>query len=253
MKILKAVRKRRPPGKTILETATREGRKNLLETESRELLHAYGIKVPEARLARDQKEAIESAEDVGRPIAMKVVCPDILHKSDVGGVKLGLEDSHQVGRAFGEIMKAAEKVTHRSRVLGMLISPMAPPGQECIIGMIRDRQFGPVLMFGLGGIFVETLKDVSFRVAPLTHEDIDAMVREVKAFGILTGTRGEKPKDISAIKDVIAKLSEMAIDHPEIREVDLNPVIVHEKGASIVDARVIVGASNEPNEQSPPS
>jgi acyl-CoA synthetase (NDP forming) len=118
---------------------------------------------------------------------------------------------------------------------------MAARGQECIIGMIQDRQFGPVIMFGLGGIFVEILKDVSFRVAPLAQQDIDEMVKEIKGYKILTGIRGQKSKDIEAIKDILAKLSEIAIDNPEIKEIDLNPVIVHEKGASIVDSRVILG------------
>ena len=132
-------------------------------------------------------------------------------------------------------------MTTGKRVFGTLISPMAGPGQECIIGMIRDPLFGPVIMFGLGGIFVEVLKDVSFRVAPLAQEDIDEMLEEIKGYKILTGIRGEKPKDIDALKDILAKLSEIAIDNPEIKEIDLNPVIVHEKGASIVDSRMILG------------
>jgi len=172
---------------------------------------------------------------------MKVVSPDIIHKSDAGGIKLGLKDEKDVEKAFKEIVKNAEKVTTGKRVLGTLISTMAGPGQECIIGMIRDPQFGPVIMFGLGGIFVEVLKDVSFRVAPLAQEDIDEMVEEIKGYKILTGIRGEKPKDIDALKDILAKLSEIAIDNPEIKEIDLNPVIVHEKGASIVDSRMILG------------
>ena len=123
-----------------------------------------------------------------------------------------------------------------------LISPMAAEGQECIIGMIRDPQFGPVIMFGLGGIFVEVLKDVSFRVAPLADEDIDEMIKEIKGYKVLTGARGEEPKDIDAIRHIIAKLSDIAIDNPEIIEVDLNPVIIHTKGASIVDSRMILHA-----------
>ena len=118
---------------------------------------------------------------------------------------------------------------------------MAAKGQECIIGMINDRQFGAVIMFGLGGIFVEVLKDVSFRVAPLVEKDIDEMITEIKGYKILTGIRGEKPKDIEAIKDILAKLSKIVIDNPEIEEIDLNPVIVHEKGVSIVDSRIIIG------------
>jgi acyl-CoA synthetase (NDP forming) len=234
-----------PSVKHILEPARRAEGSHLLETESRELLEAYGVKLPEARLARGPKEAVRAAEAMGWPVAMKVVSPDIIHKTDAGGVKLGLHNSKDVKKAFEEIVTAVQKITRRSRILGTLVSPMAPPGQECIIGMVRDRQFGPVLMFGLGGIFVEVLKDVSFRVAPVDEQDIDDMLKETRGFQILTGMRGEKPKDIGAIKDIIARISHLALDHPEIQEVDLNPVIVHEKGASIADVRVIIGESDE--------
>jgi len=172
---------------------------------------------------------------------MKIVSPDIIHKSDAGGIKLNLSNADEVRAAFEEIMKSAGKVTSHENIVGTLLSPMVGPGQECIIGMIRDAQFGPVIMFGLGGIFVEVLKDVSFRVAPLAAEDIDEMVGEIKGYKILTGVRGDKPKDIEAIKGVLAKLSEIVIDNPEISEIDLNPVIVHEKGLSIVDSRVLIG------------
>ncbi|MDI7260773.1 MAG: acetate--CoA ligase family protein [Thermodesulfobacteriota bacterium] len=239
MKIPEGVPKPRPPVSAIFKGVREQGRNNLLETESRELLSGYGIKLPEARLARDPGEATRVAKEMGCPVAMKVVSPDIIHKSDAGGVKLGVEQ-HQVEGAFEEILKSAEKVTQRSRILGILISPMAPPGQECIVGMIRDRQFGPVLMFGLGGIFVEVMKDVSFRVAPLGKEDINEMVESIKGYRILTGIRGKTPKDINAIKDIIGKVSQMVIEHPEIQEIDLNPIIVHEKEASIVDSRVIL-------------
>jgi len=242
MRMPEVVRQAYAPARAIFQAVSDEGRNNLLETESMELLHSYGIKVPEARLAGNLKEAMKLAEEIGWPVAMKVVSPDILHKSDAGGVRLGLEDSRQVERAFGEIVKSAQKVTQPSRVLGTLIAPMVPPGQECIIGMVRDFQFGPVLMFGLGGIFVEILKDISFRVAPIADEDIDEMIGEIRGFRVLTGVRGEKPKDIDALKDILAKLSQLAINHPEVHEVDLNPVIVHEEGASIVDSRVILGA-----------
>jgi len=233
----------RPPVKKIFKVAQTQNRNSLLEMESREILNRYGIAMPEARLARDGREAKIIAEELGCPVAMKVVCPDILHKSDVGCVKLRLA-AHQVESAFEEILRNAKNVDQNSRVLGMLISPMAPPGQECIIGMIRDPQFGPVLMFGLGGIFVEILKDISFRIAPLSQEDVDEMMRETKGFKALMGIRGEKPKDIAVVKDILAKLSQIATDHPEIQEIDLNPTIVHEKGASIVDSRMIIRASN---------
>ena len=231
----------RPTIKKLFAKVKDEKRYNLLETESRDVLTEYGIPLPEAVLASNAKEAVEAANKIGYPLAMKVVSPDIIHKSDAGGIKLGVQDVEGIETAFEEIVQNAERVTTKERILGTLISPMAARGQECIIGMIRDRQFGPVIMFGLGGIFVEILKDVSFRVTPLAQEDIDEMVKEIKGYKILTGIRGQKPKDIEAIKDILAKLSEIAIDNPEIKEIDLNPVIVHEKGASIVDSRVILG------------
>ncbi|MBW2559383.1 MAG: acetate--CoA ligase family protein [Deltaproteobacteria bacterium] len=230
----------RAPVEKLFEKVRNDKRANLLETESRELLQEYGISLPEAILALNPDEAIEGAKKIGYPLAMKVVSPDIIHKSDAGGIRLGLNSDRDVKNAFRGIFKNAEKVTAKEKILGTLISPMAAPGQECIIGMVRDSQFGPVIMFGLGGIFVEVLKDVSFRVAPLATEDIEEMIREIKGYKILTGVRGEKPKDIEAIKEILAKLSQIAIDNPEIQEVDLNPVIVHEKGASIVDSRVLI-------------
>jgi len=230
----------RAPVKKLFEKVRNDKRANLLETESRELLQEYGISLPEAILALNPDEAIEGAKKIGYPLAMKVVSPDIIHKSDAGGIRLGLNSDRNVKNAFRDIFKNAEKVTAKEKILGTLISPMAAPGQECIIGMVHDSQFGPVIMFGLGGIFVEVLKDVSFRVAPLTTEDIEEMIREIKGYKILTGVRGEKPKDIEAIKEILARLSQIAIDNPEIQEVDLNPVIVHEKGASIVDSRVLI-------------
>jgi acyl-CoA synthetase (NDP forming) len=226
----------------LFKKLRQENRLNLLETESRAVLTEYDIALPEAALATTAQQARDAASTMRYPLAMKVVSPDIIHKSDAGGIKLNLRDAAEVAKAFGEIMSNAEKATTKERVVGTLISPMAAPGQECIIGMIRDPQFGPVIMFGLGGIFVEVLKDVSFRVAPLAQEDIDEMIEEIKGYRVLMGIRGEKAKDVDALKDIIAKLSRMAIDNPEITEIDLNPVIVHEKGASIVDSRIILGS-----------
>jgi acyl-CoA synthetase (NDP forming) len=230
----------RPTVKAIFRQAKDQNRSNLLETESRALLKKYDIPLPKAELVRDFKTAAEAAGKINYPLAMKVVCPDIIHKSDAGGIKLDLKNEKDVEKAFEEIVENACKLTTKERVIGTLISPMVPKGQECIIGMIRDPQFGPVIMFGLGGIFVEVLKDVSFRVAPLAAEDIDQMITDIKGYKILTGIRGEVPKDIEAIKGILSKISEIAVDNPEINEIDLNPVIVHEKGISIVDSRVIL-------------
>lgn len=231
---------KRPGVKVIFDRVGNEKRTNLLETESRELLKEYGVQLPEAVLARTRKEAIDAAGGMNGPVAMKIVCSDIIHKSDAGGIRLNLRTQDEVKEAFDEIMDNACGKTARDRIEGELISPMAEKGQECIIGMIRDRQFGPVIMFGLGGIFVEVLKDVSFRVAPLAEVDIDDMIKEIKGYRLLTGARGESPKDVDALKDIISKISEISANNPEIMEIDLNPVIVHEKGASIVDSRVIL-------------
>jgi acyl-CoA synthetase (NDP forming) len=240
MKVPEPTKKNRPPVQEVFAKAIHEKRGNLLETESRDILQRYGLPLPQAALIHSVDEISEAALKIPYPMAMKVVCPDIIHKSDAGGIKLNLRGEAEVQKAFEEIMANACKVTTRDRVLGALISPMVAEGQECIIGMIRDPQFGPVIMFGLGGIFVEVLKDVSFRVAPLADEDIDEMIKEIKGYKVLTGIRGEKLKDIDAIRRILAKLSDMAIDNPEIQEIDLNPVIIHEKGASIVDSRMII-------------
>jgi acetate---CoA ligase (ADP-forming) len=232
--------KERPEVKSLFKKARDEGRNSLLETESRALLEAYGVSLPRAELARSAEEAAEAGARVGFPVAMKVVSPDILHKSDAGGVKLNLGDGNAASGAYREILDNALKTTDKERVAGVMLSPMAPKGQECIAGVIRDRQFGPVIMFGLGGIFVEVLKDVSFRVAPLSKEDMDEMIREIKGYRLLTGIRGEKPKDVEAVKEVLARLNEIALGNPEIQEIDLNPLIVHETGVSIVDSRVIL-------------
>jgi acyl-CoA synthetase (NDP forming) len=240
MRLLETGRKERPEVKAIFQRARDEKRTNLLETESRELLRSYGIALPPGEFVRSPEEAAAASAGMGFPLAMKVVSPDIVHKSDAGGVMLNLKDQKAAARAFGEITERASSVTARERILGALLSAMVPGGQECIAGMIRDRQFGPVIMFGLGGIFVEVLKDVSFRVAPMTEQDLDEMIREIKGYKLLTGIRGQRPKDIDAIKKILARLNEIAVHDSEIQEIDLNPVIVHEKGASIVDSRVIL-------------
>jgi acetate---CoA ligase (ADP-forming) len=232
--------KEQPVVKAIFNQVFNEKRSNLLETESRDLLSEYGIALPEALRVSNLDELKRVAGKIHYPVAMKVVCPDIIHKSDMGGVKLDLKDERALQTAFEEIVTNACKWTRKERIVGTLVSPMVAKGQECIIGMIQDPQFGPVIMFGLGGIFVEVLKDVAFRVAPLSEEDIEEMITEIKGYRMLTGIRGEKPKDIEAIKIILSKLSEIAVDNPEIKEIDLNPVIVHTEGASIVDSRVIL-------------
>lgn len=231
-----------PEGAMALINAVKKAsRFNFLETEARALLSYYGIPLPEATLAKTPAEAAAAAKTLGFPVALKVVSPAIIHKSDAGGVALNLHDGKAVEQAFAGIMQKAAAVTAPDNIGGILVTPMARQGQECIIGMARNPQFGPVLMFGLGGIFVEVLKDVAFRVAPPTQMDVKEMIREIKGHPLLTGIRGRAPKDMGVLEDILAKVSGIAQRHPEISEIDLNPVIVHEKGASVVDARVILG------------
>ena len=216
------------------------GRSNLLETESRELLAAYGLPLPPAHLAQDPDHAAELAAGFKVPLACKVVSPDIIHKSDAGGVCLNVTEPREVKEACARIIENAGKYKPESRIEGILLSPMAAPGQEIIVGLIRDPSFGPVIMFGLGGIFVEILGDVSFGVAPLSWDDVDRMVTGIKGYKALTGVRGAKPRDLDAVKDLIARVSLIALDNPDVAEIDLNPVIVHENGLSIVDSRIIL-------------
>jgi acetyltransferase len=226
--------------RTLIEAARREGRKSLLETEARELLTHYGIALPPATLAKTPDEAVAAAAAVGFPVALKIVSPEIIHKSDAGGILLNLADAQAVREGFAKVVANASRFSSPEKVLGVLVAPMARKGQECIVGMIRNPQFGAVLMFGIGGIFVEVLKDVSFRVAPPSDLDLEEMIHEIKGYPLLGGVRGQKPKDTGILKDLLRKIAQMAADHPEIQEVDINPIIVHEQGASIVDARVIV-------------
>ena len=226
--------------RTLIQAVKQEGRKNLLETEARELLSVYGVALPPARLAKTPEEAGKAAAALGFPVALKIVSPEIVHKSDAGGILLNLADEAAVREGFAKVVANASRVSDKGKILGVLVAPMAKKGQECIIGMIRNPQFGAVVMFGLGGIFVEVLKDVSFRVAPLSDLDLEEMIHEIKGYPLLGGVRGQKPKDTAILRDVLRRVAQMATDHPEIMEVDINPIIVHEQGASVVDARVII-------------
>jgi len=225
----------------MLKTIKEKNVDTLLETEAREVLRAYGIDIPDTSLAKSAEDAVQASEKIGFPIALKIVSRRIVHKSDAGCVKISLNTPEAVKVAYEEIIQNALRVVaSRDEIEGVLVAPMAKEGQECIIGMIRDRQFGPVVMFGLGGIFVEVLKDVAFRVAPLSPSDAEAMIRQIKGYPILKGIRGQAPKDIEAVKQILMGISTLAVQYPEIREMDLNPIFVHEHGASIVDARIIL-------------
>jgi acetate---CoA ligase (ADP-forming) subunit beta len=212
----------------------------LNEVEAKDLLRKAGIPVIDTRLGRDKNEAISLSREIGFPVAMKIISADIVHKSDVGGVKLGLADAVQVGKAYDEMMDGVRQKLPAARIIGVSIQKMAPPGVEVIIGMTRDAQFGPVIMFGLGGIMVEVLKDVSFRIVPLTRWDAAEMISEIKGHAILMGFRGQPSVSITALEDLILKISDFIAQNPQVKELDLNPVIAYPDSALAVDARIVI-------------
>jgi len=224
----------------VIDNARSEGRTLLTEVESKQVLREAGIPVALAVLAADAKAAVQAADKVGFPVVMKVVSPDVAHKSDVGGVRLGLESKEEVEQAFGEIAASVKATQPDARIEGVAVQKMAPAGTEVIIGMSKDPQFGPVMMFGLGGVFVEVLKDVAFRIVPLEPKDAREMVREIKGFAVLDGVRGQKPADLAALESLILQVSEFIEAHPDVEELDLNPVLAYPDGVMAVDARIVV-------------
>ena len=210
------------------------------EIQCKKVLKSTGIKVTAPVLAASKKAAIAAAEKLGYPVVMKIVSPQITHKSDIGGVKLKLENKKQVGIAYDEIMAAVKKKATKARIDGVSIQKMAAPGLELVMGMIRDPQFGPMLMFGLGGTSVEILHDVAFRITPLTREDAREMIRQIKGYSLLEGYRERPPVDIKYLEEILMKLSAFIEENPEIKEMDINPLIAYEKGAVAVDARIIL-------------
>ena len=238
--------------KKIFKTALAEGRTFVLEHEAKDIMKEYGIPIPPYDTAATEDEAAKKAKVIGFPVVLKILSKDILHKSDAGGVKINLKDEAQVREAYQEIMKNAKNYGKKEGIdvdlsRGVFISDFADMGTEVIVGVTLDPQFGHALMFGLGGIFVEVLKDVTFRLIPMTEIDAREMVSEIKAVKILDGVRGESPRDVDALVDVILKVSKMVEQNPEIVELDCNPTFVYEKGkgALVVDARIIIESGKE--------
>ena len=211
-----------------------------METEAKELLKEYEIPVPDFRLIKSEDEITGLAKEINFPMVMKIVSPDIIHKTDAGGVKVGIKTEKEARIAYQEIIFEAKKYNKKAKISGVIVYPMVPQGTEIIIGIMKDPHFGPVIMFGLGGIFVEILKDISFRILPIEERDAEEMINEIKGSKILKGVRGEGPKDIKAIKNLLLKISQLALENPEISEIDLNPVLVFEKGLQVIDARMIL-------------
>ncbi len=222
--------------KEIIDQARQEGRTYLMEHESKSILESLGISTTGSRLAKSEDEAWEIFRSLGTPAVMKVLSPEVVHKSDAGGVKLNLKDEEEVRRAFREIASAFQD----KELVGVSVQSMARPGVEAIIGVTQDTTFGPVLMFGLGGVFVEVLKDVAFRSSPLTEADAQDMIEEIKGYAMLKGYRGYSA-DIHALKRLLLQISDLLIKNPDISEMDLNPVILYPDGYTVVDARIILG------------
>lgn len=224
----------------IFGNALKENRTVLTEIESKQLLQEVGIPTTEIKLAASEKEAIDISQKIGFPVVLKIASPDISHKSDAGGVKVRLQNKGDVSRAYQEIMASVKLKFPDAKIEGVSVQNMARPGTEVIIGMTKDAQFGPVLMFGLGGVWVEVLKDVAFRIVPITRRDAIDMIKEIKGTRLLEGYRGSEPADITILEDMLLKMSDFVEKNPEIKEMDLNPVFVYKDGAIAVDARVVL-------------
>jgi acyl-CoA synthetase (NDP forming) len=224
----------------IFNNVREERRKFLLETEAKAVCMEYGIPVTEFKLAKSEGEAVKFADEIGYPIVLKIVSPEIIHKSDVGGVIINLKDEKDVRNSYKQILGNVRKYKVKAEIVGVLVQEMAPSSTEVIVGATKDTQFGPAIMFGLGGIFVEILKDVTFRIAPITEDEAREMITEVKAYPLLKGYRNMPPADIDSIVKILLNTSRLVTQHEEIKELDLNPIMVYAKGAKTVDARIIL-------------
>jgi acetyltransferase len=229
--------------KEIIAAARKEKRSFLPEPEAHEVLKAYGFPVLDARLAKDEKQCIACAKEIGYPVVLKIVSPDIIHKVDVGGVKLNIRNEKELNIAYEGLLRSAKSARPEANIWGVFVQKMALPGKETIIGMKRDPHFGALLMFGSGGVYVEALKDVTFRIAPIRRLSAQQMIKDIRGYKILQGCRGEKPSDIDAVAECLQRLSQLVTDFEEIEELDINPLLVYEegKGAKVIDARILIG------------
>ena len=224
----------------IIENAMKDDRIYLNEIESKKIAAAYNIPVVKIDVARSVDEAKELANKIGYPVVLKIFSPDVLHKSDVGGVKINLKNDSDVERAYNEIVENVKKNVPNARIEGVVVQEFAPFGLEIIIGGLYDQFFGPTIMFGLGGVWVEVLKDVTFRLAPINEEEAEDMIKEIKGYALLKGYRGQPPVSIDAIKRALVNASKLMYDNKEIKEMDLNPVLAYPDSVKVVDARIIL-------------
>ncbi|MBN1123277.1 MAG: acetate--CoA ligase family protein [Anaerolineae bacterium] len=228
--------------KKVFEKVRADGRASIGDFEARDIMKAYGLPMPKAELAESADQAVELAEKYGFPIVMKIASPDILHKTDVGGVKVGLKTVEEVRETFETMVQQAEKYVPGARIWGCLVQEMAPQGHEILVGMNRDPQFGPLVTFALGGIYVEVLKDATFRIAPFSEEEAYEMLGEIRSHALLDGVRGKPPADKAAIVDTLLRINQLVLDFPEIVELDINPLMVYDEGngAVAIDMRLVL-------------
>ncbi|MBZ0305577.1 MAG: acetate--CoA ligase family protein, partial [Anaerolineae bacterium] len=226
----------------LIESVRSEGRVTMGDADCRAMLDAYRIARPRAEVAANAEEAVRIASSIGYPVVLKIASPDILHKTDVGGVKVGLASASDVKDAFELIVYRAQRYVPDARIWGCLVQEMVPKGIELLVGMSRDAQFGPMITFGLGGIYVEALRDVTFRIAPFGRQDAEEMLEEIRARTLLDGVRGEPPADKEAIIETLLRMSQMVTDFPEIVEMDINPLVVYTEGsgAMALDMRLVL-------------
>jgi acyl-CoA synthetase (NDP forming) len=224
----------------IIERALQQGRTRLTETESKQVLQGLGIATTLGQLVTSEDAAVHAATTMGFPVVLKISSADIVHKSDVGGVKLNLHTAEDVRQAYQAMLRSVAAQAPGAHVEGLTVQPMASPGVEVIIGMSKDATFGPVLMFGLGGVLVEILKDVAFRLVPLRPRDAAEMLRDIKGLPLLQGYRGTPAADLAALERILLTLSDFVAQTPAIQEIDLNPVYAYAQGALAVDARIIL-------------
>ncbi len=228
-------------GHPVVERALQEGRRSLLEWEAYQLCSSYRIPHPPWEVVQDEEGAVEAARRLGNPVVLKVVSPDVLHKSDVGGVLVGLRGDGAVREGFRSLRARLAHSAPQARWGGVLVQPLVTGSVEVVVGGLRDPQFGPVVMVGSGGILVEVLQDVAFRLAPLDREEALRQIQETSCYRLLRGVRGAPPADVDGLAEVVVRVGDLMVAEPAVQELDLNPVLVGPQGCCAVDARVVLG------------
>jgi len=224
----------------ILKRTYSENKKFLMEQESKKIINSYNIPTTREKTVNNLHDAVKFSREIGFPVVLKISSPNVIHKSDIGGVITGIQNPQEVKKAYIKITSNLRNKSDSFKLRGILVQEMVPEGYEVIIGATRDKQFGPVVMFGLGGVFVEVLNDVSFRIVPFSSEEALEMIKETKAFKVLKGFRDRKTVDMKVLAKILTQTGNIMIDFPEINEIDINPLIINEKNMVAVDARIIL-------------